>query len=48
MHEKILVTGAFGFLGQFVCDELSDRGYTNIIKNANARRNLFIQTEFFF
>ena len=39
MHEKILVTGAFGFLGQFVCDELSDRGYTNIIKVGNTEKS---------
>ena len=32
--KKILVTGAYGFLGKFFCKELEDRGYTDIIRLA--------------
>ena len=32
---KILVTGAKGFLGEHVCDELRNLGYSNIIECAN-------------
>ena len=35
MHERILVTGAKGFLGKHVCEELKNRGYSNIIECAN-------------
>jgi len=33
---KILVTGALGFLGRHVCDELLNRGYNNIVRCANS------------
>lgn len=33
---KILVTGAKGFLGKHVCDELRSKGYENIIECANS------------
>tara|TARA_Y100001973_G_C5206132_1_gene341650 strand:- start:433 stop:1410 length:978 start_codon:yes stop_codon:yes gene_type:complete len=33
---KILVTGALGFLGRHVCEELRGRGYLNIIECANS------------
>tara|TARA_R110000824_G_scaffold23260_15_gene83807 strand:- start:1520 stop:2494 length:975 start_codon:yes stop_codon:yes gene_type:complete len=33
---KILVTGAKGFLGRHVCEELRSRGYSNIIECANS------------
>ncbi|HCI69516.1 MAG TPA: hypothetical protein DHV30_02490, partial [Balneola sp.] len=33
---KILVTGAIGFLGRHVCQELLLRGYSNVIEWANS------------
>jgi len=33
---KILVTGAVGFLGRHVCEELRGRGYLNIVECANS------------
>lgn len=34
---KILVTGAFGFLGNYVCEELWARGYLNVIRCGNTK-----------
>jgi GDP-L-fucose synthase len=37
---KVLVTGASGFLGRHVCEELRSRGYLNIIQCANSHTTI--------
>ena len=42
---KILITGAKGFLGRCVCEELRSKGYANIIECANSDRYYHIESK---
>ena len=39
MSVRVLVTGAFGFLGTHVCEELKNRGFTDIIGVGNTEKS---------
>ncbi len=44
IESKILVTGAMGFLGRHVCEELRSKGYAHIIECANSDRGYHIES----